>query len=786
MALLNSKTLRFLRKNKTFSLINISGLAFGITCTILITLHVYKEKSYNSAIPDHDRVFYLVQKSPDSPLGNTTISYALSPLIANNFPEVEYFARTENFSSFSNCIVSKQQTGNESPVSFNENNFCLADSNLFKVVQYHFVEGSAENALTTPESIVLSKETAEKYFGNEKALGKTLTLNKEKTFNVTGVVEIPEYVTFSFSMVAPITTLRSESYLQGWDSNGQPLFKLFPNVNFKDFNHRLEHFYADLKPENIRNPELLTLSFLPVTERRLYYNKNPLYLLIFVGFVILMVSILNYINMSTSLVRTRTSEIAMKKISGASKKAIGFQFIKETAFIGFIALLLSILLVYLGLPVFRSLIGSNLKPFLFSHIKFFISCCIILWGIVSILAGFYPAAILSGVRPLTLFNKSSGNNSGFIGKNVLITAQFVISILLVIITLMTNKQYHYMEHIPLGLNNEMVMQIPLSNELKTKFAELKNELKQIPAVKSACTASAMPVGVPNNSGVTWTDDNGLEHDESFGFIIVSDGYTQTFEMQMAKGNEFVDNRPEELKGLIINEAAAKKLGYDNPVGKQVSFWGKQNTIIGVVKDFQNNYIFNKVKPMVLSAHPGNQGFIKFLFVSLSPTNVSQTIKTVEKAVKNLAPDRPFEYSFTSAEVQSYINEIKQIDQTFQFASIISIILAIIGLIALTYQATQSRIKEIGIRKVNGAKSIEIVQMLNRNFLKNIIIAYTIACPIGWYIVTLMLKGIDNKTTISWLVFAIAGISVGAIALFTVSWQSWRAATRNPVEALRYE
>ncbi|MCF8358103.1 MAG: ABC transporter permease [Prolixibacteraceae bacterium] len=769
-----------------FTFINIGGLAFGITCALFIVLHVNKEKSYNSAIPDHERIFYLVQKSPDSPLGNTTISYALPALIAENFSEVENFARTENFSLFSNCIVSMQQTENTSPLIFNENNFCLADSNLFKIIQYTFVEGSAENALTDPGAIVLSTETARKYFGNEPALGKVLTLNNEHNFTVTGVVEIPDYVTFSFSMVAPISTLRSESYLQGWDSNGQPFFKLFPNVNVKNFNQRLENFYAELKPENIRNPELLTLSFLPVTERRLYYNKNPLYLLIFAGFVILIVSILNYVNMSTSLVKPRTSEIAIKKISGASKKSIGFQFIIETAFIGFIALLLSVLFVYIGLPVFRSFIGSNLKPFLLNHIGLFISCSLMLWIIVTLLAGFYPAAILSGVRPLTLFNKSKNNTLGITGKNILITTQFVISILLVIITLMTNRQYRFMENIPLGLNNETVMQIPLTNEMKSKLNELKNELKQIPSVKSSSAASAMPVGVPNNSGVKWTDDNGATHNESVGFIIVSDGYTQTFEMQMARGNEFVNERSEELKGLIINEAAAQQLGYDNPIGKQVSFWGKQNTIIGVVKDFQNNYIFNKVKPMVLSAHPENQGFTKFLFVNLLPVNVNQSIKLVEKAVKQVSPDSPFEYSFTSAEVQSYINEIKQIDQTFRFASVVSIILAIIGLIALTYQALQARVKEIGIRKVNGAKNIEIIQMLNTHFLKNIIIAYIIACPLGWYIVAAMLKGIGNKTGISWLVFVIAGFAVGSIALLTVSWQSWRAATRNPVEALRYE
>ena len=394
--------------------------------------------------------------------------------------------------------------------------------------------------------------------------------------------------------------------------------------------------------------------------------------------------------------------------------------------------------------------------------------------------------ILSGVKPLTLFNKGKKSILGIQSKNILITAQFVISITLVILTAMVTRQYNYMDHMPLGFNNELVMQIPFTNNLKENYPKLKDELRTIPAVKNLCAASSMPAGIPNHSTVNWVDDKGENHEESFSFAIVSDGYTQTFEMQMAQGNQFTSNRPEELKGVILNETAARQLGFDNPIGKQIRFWGKQNTIIGVVKDFQNNYMFNKVKPMVMSAHPNNQGFTKFLFVSLMPGDINTTINKIEKTIKQLSPDFPFEYSFTTAEAQGYINEIKEINRTFRFASIISILLAIIGLVALTYHATQSRIKEIGIRKVNGAKSSEIIRLLNGSFLRNIVTAYLIACPIAWIIIFNLLKGIGNKTTIAWWIFVWAGIGVGAIALFTVSVQSWKAATRNPVEALRYE
>jgi putative ABC transport system permease protein len=777
---------RYLRKNSSFTIINIVGLAFGFTCAILILMHVCKESSYNSSLPDHDRIFNLVQKSPDSPLGNTTISYALTPMLADYFPEIEYFARTENFSSFSNCIVSYQAPGKNDILSFNEYNFYLADSDLFQVLQYPFIEGTGENALKNANSIVLSKETAEKYFGNEPALGKTLSLNDDKFFTVSGVVAIPEYVTFHFSMLVQETALRSESYLKGWDSNGQPFFKLNRNVDYKAFNKKIEHFYAERKPENIRNPELLTLSLIPATERRLYYNKNPLYLLIFAGIVVLVVSILNYVNMSTSLVQKRTSEIALKKISGASKNLIGRQFFLETTIIGFLSVLLGAIFSITGSPVFSKLTGSDLLPYLKSHISLFITMSLLLWFIVSLSAGFYPAMILSGVKPLTLFRKSSKQKAGFQGKNLLFIFQFIIAIVLVIITLMVNKQYRFMTQLPLGFDNKMVMQIPLTNKLKTNFLNLKDELKKIPAVKDICAASSMPAGIPNHSGVTWIDDKGEKHEDSFAFAIVSEGYTQTFSMNMSAGNEFVDKNPQDLKGVIVNETAARILGFENPIGKQVHFWGKQNVIIGVVKDFQNNYIFNRVAPMVISAHPDNQGFAKYLFINLMPGDIERTIKTIEKAIKKISPEFPFEYSFTNAELEGYINEIKQINSTFRFASVISILLAIIGLVALTYQATQSRIKEIGIRKVNGAQTIEVVALLNNSFMWDIIIAYLIACPVAWMVIIRLLQGIDNKTTITWWLFLLAGFMVGLVVLMTVSLQSWRAATRNPIEALRYE
>jgi len=617
-----------------------------------------------------------------------------------------------------------------------------------------------------------------KYFGDQAALGKTLTLNSEHVFSVTGVVDIPKYVTFNFSILAPISTLRSKSELDGWNSNGQPLFKLNKSIDYKSFNTKLSHFYSEIAPTQIRNPEQFTLSVLPITERRLYYNKNPLYLLIFISLVVLIVSIMNYINMSTSMVQKRTSEIALKKISGAGVNLIRRQFMLETALICFVAVLLGIVLTFAGTPIIRKLIGSDVLPFLIDNLGLFISGSVLLWLTVTFLSGFYPSFILSEIRPLSLFHKGRKITSGVQSKNVVITVQFTISILLIIITLMIGRQYRFMKNLPLGFENELVMQIPFNNTLKKNFQNLSDELKQMSSVRDLCAASSMPAGVPNNSGAIWTDDKNQKHDESFGFVIVSEGFTQTFQMNMALGDEFTREKQEELKGVIINESAAKQFGYENPIGKSLNFWGKKSPIIGVVKDFQNNYIFNRVRPMILSAHPDNQGFTKYLFVSIRPGDISGTISNIKKTIQKFSPEFPFEYSFTNAELDSYINEIKQINSAFNFGSFISLLLSIIGLVALAYHTIQSRIKEVGIRKVNGARSSEIVLMLNSTFLRLVIIAFIVAIPIAWLVVSRLLQGIENRTTISWLIFAIGGLLTFGIALLTVSWQSWRAKCQN--------
>ena len=296
-------------------------------------------------------------------------------------------------------------------MSFNESSFYLADASFFNIIKYPFVEGVREMALNAPNAIVITEETSKKYFGNEPALGKNLVLNGKHNFTVSGVVKIPDYVTFHFSMVAPMTTVRSAQNLAGWNSNGRSIIKLKRGVDVNGFNEKVKHYYSNFNPTVVRNPEQVTLELLPINKMRLHYNSNPLYLLIFIGSVILIVSILNYVNMFTSLTQKRKSEIALKKISGANDNMIGRQFMQETFVICFCAVLLGIFVARIGIPTFQDITGSDVLPYLNSHITLFIITSVVIWIVISIAAGFYPSLLLAKVKPLILVGKGKTTNN---------------------------------------------------------------------------------------------------------------------------------------------------------------------------------------------------------------------------------------------------------------------------------------------------------------------------------------------------------------------------------------
>ncbi len=775
------KILRYLGKNIGFTTVNILGLAIGITCSITITTHTIKEYSYNQDIPGHEQIFHLLKKSQDDARGSTYITYGLAPKLAERFSEIKHFTRFENYANFSDCSVTIRTDDGEMK-TFSEDEFYVADSSFFNVFAFPFLEGDPSNSLNTPDGIVLSEETAKKYYGNNSAVGNTLIFNSTQYYTVTGVVKIPDYVTVDFDLLAPIYTVYSPGMLNrvGGNQNGEPYVRLEPNVDYKLFGAKIRHFYDEFVNE--ANADTIHLSLFPIADRRLYFDSEAQYLLIFIGLVVLAISIFNYINMSVSLVGKRHGEIALKKISGASRKSIAMQFMLETSTMCFVAIVLGMVLTFVGAPLFEQLTGSDIKPFILSHSELFAGYGLITFVVLIVATGFYPAMILSGMKPVLLLNQGKQRMKS---KGILVTAQFAIFIILIIMTLTISRQYKLMTEMPLGFENEFVMQIPFSDELKNKGEFLIEELRKTPGVNYAAAGSTSPVGIPHNYGVKWIDKGGTQREQSMSFAIVTDGYTKTFQMEYIDGKPF-DNRPNGREGVIINESAARILGFDRAVGELVDFWGIECKVIGVVKDFQNNYLYNEIEPMIFFADPNRQAFTKFLFVSLNPNSAAQTISDIEKLVMDVSPATVFEYTFTSAIVKEYLETVLQINRAFLTGTIMSIALLIIGMIALTQHSIQAKIKEIGIRKVNGARIYEVILSLNKRYFIWIGIAFLIASPFSWYTVNFFLENFAYKTELSWWIFALAGLLALGIALLTVSWQSWKAATRNPVEALRYE
>lgn len=770
-------------KLKEFSLINIFGLAIGLSCVILSALWVVHEQSYESFFSQPENIYvvstrYAYDKNDK---GSYFSPYALSKNIAQTFPEVKAYTRFETFSQFSNCMLRRSD---DTEKNFYEQNFCLCDTSFFTIFDFAFKYGQIENAFKNIYSLVLSGDAAKKYFGDENPLGKTLIFNNDKEYTVSGVVDIPKNTQIYFDVLAVNYTLRDAGYLEGWDSNGPGFVKLNENSDISSLNLKMGSF---IKDTNAPLREGTVAELFPIQKIHTRYGLQVLmYIISSVAFLILIIAILNYVSLSTALFSKRAKQVAMSKISGASKSNLSAQFLIESILIAFIALLLAFGLVYSILPVFNSITDSQLKLFNNaqwpnSWLFFFLIACL-----VGFISGIIPSVLLAIKKPLTLLkNQKNTISSRQIGRKTMVVVQFAISILLIASTLFIYKQRLFLGSQPLGFEDAYILKIPINEKLLENFTGFSDELKRNANIINVTAASTIPAGIGNHSPLKWgLGDENMEPNTKFA--IVMPNFVNTFDMKMVLGKSFSFSDVSSQNGYIINQTMANRMEDPNPIGRRVNFWGRDGEIIGVVNDFQNNWITREVKPMVLSAYPGSQHFIKFIFIKINGSEISKTLEYIGEVQQQFSANYPFEYSFIDTEIDSYLKDEGRFNSIFLFFSIIAIFLASMGLFGLTLFSSEKRTKEIGVRKVNGARIFEIFNLLLNELVACIIAAFVLTCPLVYLLLKQWLLNFSYKTTLSWWVFAIAGFTVLIIALLTVSWQTYRAARRNPVEALRYE
>lgn len=791
--------IRRLTTKPLFSLITFSGFTFGITAGLLIYFWVYNELSYDKFHMDYQRIYRVLTLSKQ---GNEVVKSAgcyrpVPATLKKDYPQIEY----ATYISFSSEDSPLHVEGRNEKIEARQ---AWVNADFFSVFNgFVFIEGEAFDAIENPSGIILSEVVAKKLFGNEPALGKTIIDDKYTTevYTVTGVVRIPKnsHIDFGYLLTGANREVVSFSNHWGDKAHVHVYIKLRENAQIdKTFLAQVSNHISKYSNKTDK------LMFQPLADIHLYtdyetyiYDKNISsykYVWIFSGLallVILMASF-NFSVLSVARASERSTEIGIKKVNGAGKSHIIGQFMGESVFQTLLATVAALVFIVLLLPWFNRLTGQELQFHLSSGFLLSLIAITIFTGVVS---GIYPSFFLSSLNPSGIFKGGTltGSRSGFI--RVLVTVQFSIAIFFITATFIFMKQLDFVRNKDLGLNHQNIVVVPTG--LWYDNSGFKNELLKNPDVLGVSASSYAPV----DFGWKMTmplDHQGTTDSLNVSMFWVDQDFAKTYQLEMVKG-QFLqmdysaywkewekarESKKQEKEyavsfPVVINETAEKMLGFADPVGQRIG----NNIIVGVVKDFHFRPLHQPIGPIMLLNDPQNIGTIN---IKISGNNRDKTLLYIRDVYRKHRDQRDFSYRFFDDMLtEKYQQEIRMKNITSLFSAL-AIGICVLGILGMAVFSINRRIKEIGIRKVNGATVSEILALLNKDFVKWVAIAFVIATPIAWFAMHRWLESFAYKTTLSWWIFALAGLLALGIAMLTVSWQSWKAATRNPVEALRYE
>lgn len=787
--------LRSIKRNSNLTMIIVFCMALGLSATGIILGHVYQEYNYDSQTINAKRIFKVVQKDKESQNAYTFAPLAQS--LKSNYPGIEDAVRVSFYYGYLACSTDENKT--------NENSAIFADPSFFNLFSFPLVKGNSNECLSLPNSVVISEKAANKYFGNNDPIGKSLFIGKDSEFIVTGVFQnFKDNSNFRGDLVLGLEQISKLTQVWIEPSWNHPsdihTFVLLEDIEAAgDFQEKTTSHIAKYKPES-----KIELLYLPLNnihiDKQLFWESTPqidvkyLYVLIIVAFFIMGISIANFIFLYLGSVAQRAVAIGIKKICGASKLDLFIDHFTEVLFLIVLSIVIAIVL-FIG---YHSTLTSNFtflpRIELFDYKLAFLFLAIA--GIVAFLAGISPAIILSFQNSSGLIMKQKmARFVNFKLVNVLVVFQFTLCISLLVSTLIMHKQTNYMLSSETGYAKDELITIPLNmnalDEISNKRFELfTHELKKYPSIKNVSFSFSSPSSV-NSEGDSQVDwDGKTEGNEVLmNYESISYNYFETIGVKFLQGRSFSrnfetdqvnwDNR---RSAFVLNESAIKKMGLTDPIGKEFSVWGFRGSIIGVVEDYNFKSLHSGIEPIFYQLNPV---FWSEIIVRIDPTNESALVD-IETVWNKFYTDLPLEVNYVNNQILSLYEKDQDLAKTLSVFSLLAILIACMGLFTLTVMSVNQRIKEIGIRKINGAKISEIMAMLNMEFLKLIGISFIIAMPIARYAMYRWLDNFEYKTNMNWWIFALSGFLTMCIALLTVSWKIWKAASRNPVEALRNE
>jgi putative ABC transport system permease protein len=639
----------------------------------------------------------------------------------------------------------------------------------------------------------MTESLAKKYFGDEEPMGKTLYhyAGLDQPVQVTGIIkDIPDNSSLYFDYLGSFDVCRKWKEPDSWTSSQD--FKIFVLLNESIDFQEADQILSKFSEENFADYNI-RFFLQPLTKMHLYSNfkfdvghGSIQHVMIFalIAIIILLIASINYMNLSTAKYSRRLKDIGSRKVAGASRIQIIMQFLNESILYCFIAFPLSLILVELFLPSFRILTEKNLLIDYFDINFLIYSFFFIL--IVGVLSGSYPAFLLSSFKPVTIFKGITASGAKKLDyRKLMVTIQFAFTVIAIIGTLVVSSQLKFLEGKDLGYQKENLIYLRTPNYFAHKYESIKADLLKNSSIKSATVSNDLPIYVNLNTGAEWEGKPADAKYIGFQTIAVDEDFLTTYQMELAQGRFYSKDFPADIdNAFVINEAAVRAMGLEEPLGKRLKAWGKDGKIIGVLKDFNFKSLHEGIEPLIL--HLGRKYSYRYLSLRIESRNVSGTIQYVENIWKSHSPQSVYEIHFFDEKLDALYTSDKRLGEIFTYFAFLAIFISCLGLIGLVSYSVDQKTKEIGIRKVLGASVPAIVSMLTKDYMKWIVVANIIAWPVAWYFMQQWLENFAYRTDIGFWIFVVAGISVLGMALITVSWQAIRAALSNPVDSLRYE
>jgi len=780
--------IRYIFKHFGYSLMNILGLTLGITSAMFLIIYSANEISYDRYHDKADRIYRVSSKisEPDDQFTWIVAQIPFAPQVVQDYPDVEAYVR---FIGMGRTLFKYEDK------EFNEEDFYYADSTVFDVFSYKIVRGEVTTALEEPNKIILSENTAAKYFGDADPIGKTLQ-TAERTYEVTAIIEnVPFNSHFRFDALASRNNLPRE--IGSWGNFGVFTYLLFPeNTDVKAFENKMQGMYDKyMKPifetMNIQIEYILE----PLTKIHLYSTnaQEPeptgsityVYIFAIVAIFLVLIAAMNYMNLSTARSTRRAREVGLRKVVGSGRVSIMLQFLSESVLFTFISLIISAILLIILLPKFNTLAGRSFDLHaIYSPVVLLTVIGIFL--IVGIIGGSYPAFFLSRFSPVTVLKgEITQGTAGSVFRKVLVVIQFTVTVIMIICTLVVFRQLNYMKNMDQGFDQTNVISLQLEGDLVRKYPVFKQALLENREIKHV-TSTNTPIGEGSGKVIFEVEtDQGMDQ-RGVNFAVVDHDFIETLGIKIAEGRDFRQDMPSDtLLSVVVNETFVDRMAWKEPIGKKVNL-GDSNTlranVIGVMDDYHQTGMYNDVESLLLVYRERNN----VIYIKLSGENSQGTINFIETTWKDIFSDQPFTYTYLTDRFEGQFEADEKRGLIFTLFTMLAIFIACLGLFGLASYTVEQRTKEIGIRKVFGAGESTILKLISSDFLKLVAVGIVVAVPVAWYFMNNWLENYVYRIEISILLITIAALLTLVITFITVSYKAYQAAIMNPVVAIRTE